>query len=364
VSTIVKPNLREVLSAKTKIYREANKAGMTLSAWLDREYPEVQKETGLDAFETLLKEQGIIVQSIPSKGIWADKVEKFFVTEESSTLFPEYVNRTAREALQDQSILDELVGLRTSIDSGSYSTVRIDINEDDVQKKRVVEGSELPEATITSTDANIKLRKYGRQVKVSYEAARRTRIDKFALCIKAIMNQANLDRATAAYLTLINGDGNTGTAATVKKINADYGGTKGTVDYKSWMKFRFGLYPHTLTTVVGNSDALVAFLSMEAPEIDPLKLIEQLRFGKTTEEGTMVQPVFGDYRIVLLEKATNNYLLGLDKRFALEMVTEIGADLAEVDKLVTTQWNVIALSEVNGFGIVLPKAKLVLDINN
>lgn len=366
MSTILKPRLLEVLKSGKGIYRTAKNQGMSLSAWLNKEYAEDIKGSDLDAFETILREielpdgKGIIVQSIPEKGIYADKVERFFATEDSSIIFPEWINRTAREALKDDSILNELVGLRTGITSGTYETVNITVTDDDVTKKRVVEGSELPEATIASSENSIKLRKYGRQVKTTYEAARRATIDKFALTIKAILRQSSVDRATACYNVLMDGDGNSN-AATVKEVNGTYGETADAISYTSWMNFRMDLYPHELTTLVGNKAALIKFLTKDAPDIDPLKLFAQLGYDNMNERGTIAQNIFGNYRVVYLPTATANKLLGLDKNYAVEMVSEIGADLSEVDKLVTTQWNVIALSEVNGFGIVLPNARLVLD---
>ena len=218
----------------------------------------------------------------------------------------------------------------------------------------------MPEATIISSENSIKLRKFGRIVKVSYEAARRTAIDKFALCIKAILRQANVDRATAAYDVLLLGDGNANVATHYHHM-ADLGATANTVvEYGPWAKFLFRFFPHKMTTLVGGEAELVQFLTMTAPTVDPIRLIEQLRFGGTDSQGTMAQTIFNNYRIVYLPTATATYLLGLDKQFALEMVYEIGTDISEVERLITSQWKEIALSEINGFAIFLPSARKIL----
>jgi hypothetical protein len=69
------------LPLSINMYREANEKGVTFSQYLESVDPteEYGADEKLDAFERQLKRFGIITQAIPEKGIYADKVEKFYV---------------------------------------------------------------------------------------------------------------------------------------------------------------------------------------------------------------------------------------------------------------------------------------------
>lgn len=360
------------------LYQEANKKGMTFSQFLESNDPSSQYNDGLDAFERQCKKVSenllsegkdpIFLKSVPERGMWASKVEAFYQTEESAVLFPEFINRTARESLKASSILNELVATTTAIDSDAYRTIYFEDNPESAQLKRVAQGAELPEAVMKTSENTIRLYKYGRSLKITYEALRRMRIDLLAHHIKAIMLQADVDRAEDAINVLINGDGNNNAAVNYKRSDLQEvpeTGDDGALSYKAWARFMVKFYPHVMTTVIGNEDALIEhLLSIDPPNVDPLKLIEQLRTGKTTTSGTVAQPLFNDYRIVYAPNAPANTILGLDRNYALEMVTEIGSDITETAKIISSQWEKVAISEVSGFGIFLPAARRTLTTNN
>lgn len=353
------------------LYQEANEKGMTFSQFLESIDPSTKYNDGLDAFERQvlrvsekLTNEGknpIYLKSIPEKGIWASPVSAFYQTEESAVLFPEFINRTAREALKESSTLKELVAITTPIDGDAYRTIYFEDAPEATQLKRVAQGAELPLAIMKTSENAIRLYKYGRQLKMTYEAARRMRIDLFAHHIQSIMLQVDVDRAAAAIDVLINGDGNNNAATNHNKTDLQGGETTDALAYKGWAKFMALFYPHVMTTVVCNLDTLIDhLLSIEPPNVDPLKLIEQLRTGRTTAGGTMAQPLFNDYRIVYNPEVPDDVLLGLDRRYALEMVTEIGADITETAKIIGSQWEQATISETVGFGIFLPKARATL----
>lgn len=347
-------------------HRAAVSAGLTFSQYLEREMPESDYKDGLDAFERQLQRYGILTRSLPGKGIWASKMEAFFISEDPAAtpiLFPEFVNRVARQALIQDDILMEMVAIQTPIDTNAYRTIYLDNDTYLASKKRVAEGADMPVATMKTSENTIKLYKYGRRVKATYEAMRRMRLDLFALQIQGIMKQAAMDRATDAYTVLKDGDGNSNAATNYNKTDLQTGAGTDALTYSGWLKYMFKFYPHKMTTIIGGVDELIELLTMAAPNIDPLKLIQMLRFGGTEQGGTMAQNIFNDYRIIYLPDATAYTLLGFDRQFALEMVTEIGSDLAETQKLITSQWQEVVISEVNGFGIFLPLSRRKLTLN-
>lgn len=357
------------------LYRKANEKGVTLSQFLEMIDPSERygPNEKKDAFqrqiarvnEEIMKQgkNPIVLKSIPEKGIWASKVEAFYTTEHSPVMFPEFINRTAREALEADDILNELVAIRTPIDSNAYRTIYIDTDAKPKSKKRVAEGAEIPVAEMKTSENTLKIFKYGRRIKATYEAVRRMRLDMLALHIRAIMRQAGVDRAADAYKVLIDGDGNNNAAENYNKTDLQDGEASASLSYKGWAKFLFNFYPYQMTSLIGGIDELIEFLTMDAPNVDPIRLIEQLRFGNTSQTGTMAQSIFNNYRIIYLPDARANKLVGFDKRYALEMVVEIGSDISETNKIIESQWEQITISEVNGFGIILPESRRTLTLN-
>jgi hypothetical protein len=362
--------------SNTQIYKDASKAGITLTQYLERLDPSSEYGSGekLDAFDRQmyrisqeLQKDGqtpIITKSDPSRGFYASKVEAFYQTTDSIVLFPEWINRVARLSLIPDDVLNEIVGISTPIDGDAYRSFYVDYDNTKLSKKRIAQGGEIPFVEMKTHENTIKLYKYGRAIKATYEMIRRMRIDMLALHIQLIMKQAGLDRATDAYNVLINGDGNANTAAyNYNKTTLQGGGSGDVFGYTAWAKFLFNFFPYQMQTLIGGINELVTFLTMQAPNIDPLRLIEQLRFGQANSQGMMAQTIFNDYRIVYLPAALANILVGFDKRYSIEMVVEVGSDITEIDRLVTSQWQQIVISEVNGFAVFLPEARRTLTLN-
>lgn len=354
------------------IYRDANDKGLTVSQYLEMLDPsdEYGPDEELDAFGRQIKKinenlaamgkSPIILNSDHKAGMYASKVEAFYQTEESAVIFPEWINRTARQALVADDILNEMIAIRTPIDSNAYRTIYFTHDAKAASKKRVTEGAEIPVTEMKTSENTIKLHKYGRRLKATYEAIRRERLDKISLMIEAIMKQAGIDRAAAAYDVLINGDGNNNAATNYNRSDLT---TAADLDYAGWASFLFEFYPYQMTAIIGGKAELVGFLTMAAPNVDPIRLIEQLRFGQSTSQGTMAQNIFNNYRIIYLPNAVASKLVGFDKRYALEMISEIGSDITETQRIISSQWEEIVISEVDGFGVFLPDSRRTITLN-
>lgn len=357
----VTPNANEI-KLSVDLYKQAYSEGKTLSQYLESIDPSDKygPNEKLDAFERQLARFGIKVNSNEAKGLYADKVEKFYTTSESKVLFPEYINRVAREALMAGDILPELVAVTTPIDSGVYRSFYISDQQTAQQKVRVSEGAELPTTELTGQENAITLRKKGRILKASYEFVRRMRIDLLAIHIRRMMQQAAVDKATDALDVIINGDGNSN-AATNYNITA-LGGTAGTLDYKSFVKFRLKYFPGLITTLIGGENEIVQYLTLQFPNIDPLTLLAMAQ-NPVQNRTELPQNLFGSLRVVYLPSAPANKLVGIDRRFALEQVVEIGSDIVETDRIISSQFQEIALSEVMGFAKFDPNASKTLTLN-
>lgn len=361
----VKPRANEI-KLSIDMYKEAQRQKLTFSQYLEtidssESYGPNEK---LDAFERQLKRFDIKVANKPEKGIYASDVEAFFLTEESKVLFPEFISRVAREEQAAGSILPELIAINTPIDSNVYVPYYVDDQPAEQSKRRVTEAAQLPLCEIKGQEHSIKLYKYGRAIKASYEAIRRMKIDMLALHVKRIAQQTSLDKALDAIDVIVNGDGNNN-AAKVFKLGADLGGDLSNgLDYKSWLKFLMNFYPYHCTTVIGGLDEVVGLLTMQMPNVDPLVLVSMLQQGPVNARMQLGQDLFVNYRVLYLPDAPEKTLIAIDKGFAVEQLTEIGSDIMESEKFIMNQTSVLTVSENNGFAKIFNKATAVLDLAN
>jgi len=372
-----KPNgykgVKDMLSAGLNLYKEAYGQGMTFSQFLENIDPsneyrgEDASLSKMDAFERQMFAAGIRTKSDEGKGLHADVVDKFFLgTSNSDVLFPEFINRTARQAMIAPDILNELVAIKTPIQGNAYKTFYVDLATAAKQKKRVAQGAEIPTTTITGHEHSVSLNKEGRAIDMSYEFIRRMRVDMLALLIEGILQQTGLDLAEKAVNVLISGDGNTSTAATNYNLSALGGTPADGIDWQSWLKFRLKFYPYKGITAIVDETQLLKVLGIQPPVIDPLTLMAAINGGTPVGGGAnLAQNVFsGPMRYVYLPSSTiENKVLVIDPKYALEQVTEIGADIVETDRMIKSQFETIVLSQVTGFATLFPDVVKTLTTN-
>lgn len=350
------------ISLKFDMYKQARREKLTLSQYLEKLDPSAEygPDEKLDAFQRQLRKFGIKTKSDDKLGIYADTVDKFYLTEESKVLFPEYVSRVAREAMVQDSILPYLIAITTPIEGTTYEPFYVDDQPTQQSKKRVTEASELPRCKISGRSTSVKLYKYGRAIEASYEAIRRMRIDMLALHIRRIGQQASLDKATDALDVIVNGDGNANTAAQNYQLNADLGGVVANgLDYTSWMKWLMAFYPYNCRVIIGGQDELLNILTLQMPNINPLTLLALLQSGQPVDMRVqLAQDIFNTVTLIYLPDAGTDYankLIGVDNRYALEMITEVGSDISESERFVLNQTSVLTVSENNAFATMFPR---------
>ena len=196
---------------------------------------------------------------------------------------------------------------------------------------RVAEGAELPRAKLVGSEHTIRLYKYGRILEITYEAMRRMRIDMAALHVQRIAIQSQIDKLATIIDVLVNGDGNAGTAATSYNLTTlDSAAVAGTLTLKGYLawKLKF-INPYTLTTALAQDAMALQLMLLNTGSANiPLVTIQQPSgFGQFTP----INPELGDnVRLGITADAPASKILGFDDRFAVERVTEIGANIQEV----------------------------------
>lgn len=384
-----------------QMYRDAAARGMGLSAYLEElsGHDSAEYKDGLDAYQRMLKMADIKTRSIPEQGIVADTMEKFMETDEGRMLGPEFFVRTYRgvksaranrapiytsvdygagtimrpyadaaglrpsERLAPAIPLSEIVALETSIDSDSYRAFYLENNTDQQHMARVAEGTEVPRVKLVGGQHVINLKKYGRALEATYEQLRRMRLDTMAFHLERLAIQAETDKVVDAMNVLINGDGNSGTAAEV--INAstlDAASTGGALTLQAWIRYKMAFKnPYMLTTALAQEPTVLKamLLNTGSANIPLVTLQGALGFGSITP---INRGLADGVRMGWLDDAPSLKIVGFDKRLALEHVTETGANITEIDKWITRQVEVMVMTEVEGWAIFDSNATKILNL--
>jgi hypothetical protein len=383
----------------SEMYRRAYAKGLSLSAYLELyEDPSTGYNDGLDAFERLLQAAEIRTQSIPERGIYADAFDTFLKDDSTRALVPEWMTRQYRRAatgrdvstrslhtlgdfvaggvqrpyadagelrehsqLQPAVPLSELVARTEGITGRDYRALYMTESADEYRMKRVAEGTEIPTAKLTEGENVIRLRKFGRALEATYEMLRVMRLDKVAFHLMKLAVQAEVDKVAAAVSVMINGDGNSNVATVHALAGAngmDAAATAGTLSLRGWMRFKKKFkQPYLLTTVLMQEEPSTQ-LELLTVSNSNVQLVNGA-LGQITRINTFADGV----RYGWLDEVPALKILGFDRRFALESITEIGANISEVDRYISKQTELLTFTEVQGFAILERAAIQVLDIN-
>lgn len=282
----------------------------------------------LDAYERQLKRFDIRLS-----GAGCDRVEKFFASTESAVLFPEFVRRSILQGMND-SILDDITAVKTHITSTSY--IGFGVNDGtSAYSTTTAESGTLPTTAITQDTTAISLTKFGRLITASYEVIRQQKLDVFGVTLRAIGMRLAAAITAQALDKLVDSVTATGLqSATNGFAYADLAALCGSfTDYD-------------LTTVVTTPTLLSSILAMS-----------QMEHQQADAAGVTCLP-FGA-KLLKSGGLTGNVVIGLDKRFALELITS--ADLImETDKMIDCQLDRIAVSLCVGFKPLMSGAVKVI----
>ena len=288
---------------------------------------------GLDAFQRQLKRFDIKVN-----GKNSDVIEKFFRTSESSVLFPEYIRRSVEQGLIEESVLPSITATVTMIDGNDYRTIEL---TDDETLSPTSEGSKLPETTIKNKDSLVTINKRGKVISSSYESLRLKRLDLFSVALKQIGATIARDQLKDAVTAL--------TSASTAVVSEST-----TFTYDDLIDLWGKLEPHTLNAILCNNEMMQKILALDEMRDAPAGL----NFQGT---GEMVTPLGAN--LVRAATVSDNYLIGIDKRCALEMV-QAGDILVDYDKLIDKQLERIAISSSCGFAAVFSDAVKVINYSS
>lgn len=359
----------EELKLSKEMYEIAYKHGMTFSQLLETVNPSLSGDK-LDAFERQCKRFGILLKNLPEKGIWASKGELFFQSNQpvSRILFPEYLNRVARATLLEDYDINWIVSNIRPADSGTFRSLYINDTASQRRRARTTEGSIFSKTKVSWSETAGTVKKFGIEIQASYEFVRRADIPLIDLVIQRCLLQSRVDDFADAVNVLINGDDHASPAnpAPVDNLTTlDPEATAGTLTYKGYLKFGNQFRPYKMNVAIGNIDTILQVILCQKPSADPIQLYSllQAKANILGEEISVVNPAWGKVNLIIHNDVPAYKLIGLDKRYALEKVVEVGADLQETDRLISEQFEKIVISEAMNFSKLFTDGCRVLDIN-
>ncbi|MFB0517033.1 MAG: hypothetical protein ACETWG_10600 [Candidatus Neomarinimicrobiota bacterium] len=305
----------------------------------------VDPDSPLDAFQ-----QQMAVRNLMTSGPRAIQLEAFY-EEDSSILFPEWINRQIREGMslgKNALRLSDLVSVETEIDSGVYEVLLSEISSE-VAPKRVGQGGEFPQVEIKMGEQTIKLGKYGIALRASYEAIRRVKAPVFAATLRKIGFYIGRQMVDDGITALVNGTGNED-AAPVDQV-----ATSGTLNYSDLVAFDLNFEPFECDYWVAPKDVIQTILNMVEFK-DP-----QAGFAYQ-QTGELITPLGNTLRRYDGTLLSTDRLAGFMRQFAIEKVTERSASLVEVERIINKQIEGTVVSQVVGFAKIDKDATRILDI--
>lgn len=283
---------------------------------------------GLDAFSRQLKRFDIKLS-----GSGSDCVEKFFKTSNSAILFPEFVRRTVKQGMKNADIVSDIVASTTNINGMDYRSIT-SVSSDDI----------IPSTAIRTSENLVKLHKRGRMLVASYEALRFHRLDLFAVTLKQIGAYIAKVQLRDAVDVIINGDGNTNPAKSIK-ANA------GDISYKDILNLWSSMSPYELTTILASTRRMQEILSLSEMQGTNVRISIENNCKIITPLGTTIFHV---------PNMSDDKIIGLDKNCALEMV-QAGDIIVDYEKLIDRQFEHATITCTAGFSKIFAESSKVVE---
>jgi hypothetical protein len=260
--------------------------------------------------------------------------------------------------------LAELVAVTTPVDQDIVRSAYLNYDAAELRMYRVGETADIPLAKLTEREVTINLFKYGRGLLASYEQMRRMRVDRLAFHIQGMAIQSEIDKVSTVLDILINGDGNTDTAAQVLNmttLNPD--ATAGTLDLKSWLAFEmeFGEEASIMTTALMQKAVALQLRLLQMPTANvPIATVP---LGAAINNLTPINTTLNGIRFGWTSEAPALKVVAFDRRRAIERFVETGSSITEMERIISNQTEVIYMTEVEGYGVIDPDAAKILDVN-
>lgn len=387
-------------------FDEAKKLGISYSQFLEQQDPSSEYKDGTDAFQRQLALADIRTVNNPYTGERAHTLERFYDVDEKfgdrKFLLPEFMNRVYRKAAADAefgktrlwensltpvsytvspptvdnelrykevqpSVLPLLVARTRTIQGESFRSLFLTDStaQGAARLRRVAEGAAIPKVSFSYSENTNLVHKYGRALQWTYEQARRTTIDMVSWAIGYIAAVSVRDKEDDAIDILVNGDGNSGTAATANSGSTYDGAASGALTLKMLMNFRLQAFtrPYQSTIVIGRPASLTSLFLLNAGSANlPVgAIVGNNTTNMNPASFTMARTTLDGLVAIDSTVVAANALLFIDGRFTLEMIKEANSDVVQTEQVFANQWNNMYFTENVGWAIALKDQNQLLN---
>ncbi len=335
------------IEAGQKLIRMAAEAGLGLRDYLTlavdtRQGEHAESLSVFNGYEATLVhldlpfrndfENGVLLQAA------SETFQKFPGTR---ALFPEVIDDMLRwKHTQDQLETTEgMVAQRRTISGNEMISTIVDDDSAQLDTFVIPELARVPVRTIRTSETSVKMFKHGSAYRTSYEFNRRASLDILTPFANRVARELEISKVAAATDVLINGDGVNG-AAPVEDITT-FGGTAGTLDYKSLAKWIMNAAKEgkPIDKIVGNYDMFVELLFLFTPTL--ASEISEASSGPRvlgTPSINVTLPILnGSVDFSLSSSMAADKLIGYTLGETLEELIEAGSSISENERSILNQ---------------------------
>ncbi len=364
------------------MYKLAADQKLSFTQLLERINP-TQEGQKLDAFERQLQRFGIVTKSDAANGIFATTIDGFLHASDgmkfenqplqrdpaSTILFPEYISKVARVGLLKDTDYDmnQIIGSTRIIQGTTFKDFWIDqtpgqqgsVDTAKYAMGRTTEFGTFPRVKIGWQETAKSLYKRGVQIDMSYEFQREATMDILNMVIDRIMMSQRIDLFKKAMSIAYNG------TTAVESDSLDASATGGVLTYEAWLKWTASFAPYAPDTYYMHINTAIKVIMMDKPNIDPVSVMASLEQGPITQNIQVARGVWKNVTIWPFSDDTipEEYILTLDKRYALERIVQAGTDLQETEKIITQQFDSIVISIADEISKVFTDSIFILHIS-
>lgn len=263
-------------------------------------------------------------------------------------LIPEIIRKAIRTGLRNAPIWPSITSSESSVSQRSVTMPYI--NMSDAAPKFVGEAETIAMGSISYGEKEVKIRKMGRGIKISYEVLQYVSIDVVSIFFEDFGVKLGQALDVLAIDVLMNGDQPDGSAS-APVIGVE---TPGSVVYRDFLKpwIRGARMGRNFNTIIGGEAA--AINTLDLPEF------KDRHAGTTQATLNMKTPVPNSADYYVHGNVPDDQQILLDKRYALVKLNAIPLNI-ESEKIVSNQTLQFFATLTTGFAKLFLDAALILD---
>lgn len=355
------------ISSALKLTAEAKSFGLGLRPFLDlalnvrgsEKADEYRTSDGhLTGYEAALAVLNLPIGDNFTAGHVLDAASDTFQTYPGTrALFPEVIDDVVRYKYR-QNLLEttaSFVSQSRTINGIEMVSTVVDDKPEDYQAAGVVaELGRFPVRTIRTGETAVKFYKHGGGLRISYEFARRARLDMLTPYNNRSTREQEMSKVITATSIIINGDGLNGAAPVVTQSSLDATATAGKISYRgmlAWLIAR-AKAGTPIDTVIGGWDAYVEWLMMFAIPTSANSRTDAQNLAAAGFQVGGVPILTGIVNFALSSAVPAGQLVGLSKGDTIEELIEAGSNIDESERAITNQSITYTKSENAGYKLV------------